>query len=180
MPTITNRAALTASDLIGYEGKMHIRIKGSRRGRATWDTVVAGRTENVVALKRTETIHEYDGEVTTKVVTRHVEATTPVELLTKPVGLMIGLPGDSWMFVNGKQMHASGAIIEVLKVNYATKTVTGWVSWNLVETSEDVKIGTVGEVDSLLSKMILESLSTDGGWDGHPNVVAFSAQPKVR
>jgi hypothetical protein len=175
-----NRNNLTAFDLIGYEGKQSIRIKGSRHGRKTWSTVAVkdGYTDGPVMLQRLDVVTDGAGSKL-KQVTRHVDPDTPVELLTKPVGDVVRLGGDSWITEDrksgSKQWHASGATVQIVKVHRPTKSVTVWVSEpSLAFTGpEDVKVGVVGTLDSMVGGFILDgNFSTEDGWDGLPQLLS--------
>jgi Lhr-like helicase len=167
MKTRTN---LTAFDLIGYEGKQNIRIKskGDRRGRRTFSTVHArdGYTNGPVTLST--------DPPTLKQINRSVDPRTPVELLTRPVGDTFRLGGDSWIIEDRKsgtkQWHASGATVEVISVYRPAKRVTVWVSENIQLSDEDVKVGVIGELDTMSAEFILnpDKHSTEQGWDGLP------------
>jgi hypothetical protein len=160
----TTTKTLTAGDLVDYNGNDLIRIVGTKIGRTTYDTVIgmgknafSRKTGGGVALQRTDVTKDLvTGETKIKTVTRWVEASTEVELLKRPVGLLISLPGDSWIFDGkGKQWHASGCIIEVVSVNRRKKTVEAWVRWDLRMSDEDAPRDTVGQLDSMVAKQIL-------------------------
>jgi hypothetical protein len=180
MKTRTN---LTAFDLIGYEGKQNIRIKskGDRRGRRTFSTVHArdGYTNGPVTLQALDPV---EGTLSTdpptlKQINRSVDPRTPVELLTRPVGDTFRLGGDSWIIEDRKsgtkQWHASGATVEVISVYRPAKRVTVWVSENVCLSDEDVKVGVIGELDTMTAEFILnpDKHSTEQGWDGLPTLM---------
>jgi hypothetical protein len=168
-------ANLTAFDLIGYEGDEMIRIKGKRLGRALYETVaVKDRYEDgAVVLQRIDTI-EVDGEPKLKIINRWVDADTPVELVTKPVGQLIQLGGDMWISNLTKQYDASGAVIEILENK--SGVLSAWVRWNVRMSDGEAPVDFIGTLDSSTAKMILdEDFSTEDGWDGKPKVISTSA-----
>jgi hypothetical protein len=168
-PVAPSTGKLTAASLIGYSGDDLIRVKtaSKRLGRVAYDTVLAGgrksANEGVVVLQRTDDL----GDGTTKEIFRWVDANTEVELLKRPLGLMVRLGGDQW--VGGKD--ASGAIVEVIAVE--GKRVTVWVRDTLSESAGEAKRDDVGELDSTTAKWLLDGdLSKDKGDDGKPALVS--------
>jgi Lhr-like helicase len=90
------------------------------------------------------------------------------------VGDTFRLGGDSWIIEDRKsgtkQWHASGATVEVISVYRPAKRVTVWVSENIQLSDEDVKVGVIGELDTMSAEFILnpDKHSTEQGWDGLP------------
>jgi Lhr-like helicase len=174
------RTSITAFDLIGYEGKQNIRIKskGDRRGRRTFSTVHArdGYTNGPVTLQALD-VDQSTHPASLKQINRSVDPRTPVELLTRPVGDTFRLGGDSWIIEDRKsgtkQWHASGATVEVISVYRPAKRVTVWVSENVCLSDEDVKVGVIGELDTMTAEFILnpDKHSTEQGWDGLPTLM---------
>jgi hypothetical protein len=172
MATATRKTKknLTAADLIGYDGDELIRIKGKRFGRALYETVACKDRYDggAVVLQRLDA--DEDG---LNWVNRWVNADTPVELVKRPVGLLVSLPGDSWITDEaGKTFHAGSAIVEITKVDRRSNIVECWVRWDLRMSDGDVKRDTVGTIDSYHAVKILKNeFSADRGWDGLPYVV---------